>query len=536
VVSPLALRTNPHPVRWVTAAPLWSSLLAADDPSKDDLDRMQQPALLRLTSDDFMDELAEVLADDPAQLRELEATPKSYRAAPPGAGDGYEPPIGHVKLYQPAHGHFNLVAATLVCRVAGLPDRAVDPATSESVSFVMRRVAGADELAWDGSNWVEIEAKDKPAENEQLAPLFPLPYRTGDRTRRLFVGLLPTSSIESFKSGGGALSFSPQPGDRPDEPPDRRLEDLDTKVIDPLFALAASTIPPDLSPSDQAAFASAEAAQRLETSRFLLLDLGDFLLRNAPQLWAAVQNEREPSVSGLAGAYNLLRNTWADVDRRATWLGSLLSVWAERDRIWGDVDDAPAFEVNLAHGTMDPTELRAKIALALPARTEAQKQEPQPPFEVPKLDPRPDTFYVVRCVYRRPICGPLHPDLVSDPSQPFAIAGFFDLDAPARPVHISLPIDTTIAGLRKAPKNVSFLISTELRAQMERVTSLKKATDGQLASAQSFDLGVICSMSIPIITICALILMMLILIVLNMVFWWMPFVRTCFPIPLKAKE
>src|SRR5438874_5421663 len=119
---------------------------------------------------------------------------------------------------------------------------------------------------------------------------------------------------------------------------------------------------------------------------------------------------------------------------------------------------------------MHSAKLAKKIGLALPKRTEAEKQEPAPPFDAPKLDPRPQTRYLVRCVYRRPCCGPLHPDLLSDPSQPFAIAGFFDLDAPARPIQISLPIDTSVAGLRKAKKNVSFLISNQLRAQMGRVS------------------------------------------------------------------
>ena len=49
--------------------------------------------------------------------------------------------------------------------------------------------------------------------------------------------------------------------------------------------------------------------------------------------------------------------------------------------------------------------------------------------------------------------------MLSDASRPFAVASYFDLDAPARQVHVSLPIDTSIAGLRKAKKNVSFIIS-----------------------------------------------------------------------------
>ena len=59
------------------------------------------------------------------------------------------------------------------------------------------------------------------------------------------------------------------------------------------------------------------------------------------------------------------------------------------------------------------------------------------------------TRYVLRCVYQRPRAAPLCPTLVSAPIADFAIAPFFDLDAPARPVRIALPIDTSIAGLRR---------------------------------------------------------------------------------------
>ena len=124
---------------------------------------------------------------------------------------------------------------------------------------------------------------------------------------------------------------------------------------------------------------------------------------------------------------------------------------------------------------------------------------------------------------------------MSEPSEPFQIAGFFDLDAPARPINISLPIDTSIKDLRKLRKNVNFLLSNQLREQMNRVTSLKDALDGKFADGKSVDVGLICSFSIPIITICALLVLMIFISLLNIIFWWMPFLRICFPIGLKAK-
>jgi hypothetical protein len=529
----MAVRTGPDHVRWLTAAPLWTSLLGPGDPGPDELDRMQRPALLRLASDDFMEELAALLAEDPARLHELEATPKSHRAPPPGAPAGYDPPLDHLKLYQPIHGEFNLVAATLICRTTGLPDKTVDLAAEETAAFVLRRLDGDHELAWTGDGWVPVTRADALADAERLLPMFPVPYAAGTRCRRLLAGLIPTSSSESAK-GGGAVSFPP-PEDGTEAPPDPRLEELDTKVVEPLEAISLTTIPSDVDPADLPAFQAAEAAQRLEASRFIVLDLGDILLRHAPQLWRALQTGQRPTVSGLATAYDLLDDTIADTASSDSWRQALLAVWAERERIWGETDEGPAYQLNLAGGPMDPDELRTAISGALPVRT-GDDAEPEPAFETPKLDPQPATRYVVRCVYRRPACGPLHPDVVSEPSPPFAIASFFDVDAPARTIHIALPVDTTIAGLRKAPRNVTLLISRELRQQMERVTKLKDLVDGKASSAASFDLGQICSLSIPIITICALLVLLIFVILLNIVFWWLPFFRICFPVPLKARD
>lgn len=188
---------------------------------------------------------------------------------------------------------------------------------------------------------------------------------------------------------------------------------------------------------------------------------------------------------------------------------------------------------------MGKDELYSALATAfkvIPLPTTPPTGVPTPAsVPVPKLEARPGTQYVLRCVYQRPHCGLLHPDVVSNSTEPFELASFFDVDAPARPIRISMPVDTSIAGLRKFKKNVAFIISDKLRQQMERVSDAKKALQGELGDAQQFDLGTICSFSIPIITICALLVLFIFLILLNIIFWWLPFIRLCFPISLKAK-
>ncbi|MCI0519068.1 MAG: hypothetical protein L0Z70_02290, partial [Chloroflexi bacterium] len=171
------------------------------------------------------------------------------------------------------------------------------------------------------------------------------------------------------------------------------------------------------------------------------------------------------------------------------------------------------------------------------------------PVQAPKYDPSAGDFYLARCVYERPRCvitppKPLdpqpvliHPPVVSEPSPAFQLASFFDPDAPARQMRIVMPVDTSQAGLRKFPKNVSVLISDQLKRQMQRIDGIKLADldSGDVGEEGGLDLGMICSLSIPIITICALILLMIIVSLLNIVFWWLPFFKICLPLNLKVK-
>ena len=175
----------------------------------------------------------------------------------------------------------------------------------------------------------------------------------------------------------------------------------------------------------------------------------------------------------------------------------------------------------------------------------------------PVMDMR-QGWFIIRCVFERPQCGPLDPPLLSDPTEPFQMAGFFDPDAPARPIRIALPLDTTPAGLRKFDKNTAFMISDVLCGQIDRMKSLslgdlvrsvlpwpfhKDLSDsvpdkGPCKSDDpSLTAGMICSFSLPIITICALILLMIIVTLFDMIFRWIPYFLTCFQLPgFKAKE
>lgn len=218
-----------------------------------------------------------------------------------------------------------------------------------------------------------------------------------------------------------------------------------------------------------------------------------------------------------------------------------------------------------ASGPQDPDKLKAALAridnlselikVALPPLPDGPTPALPIGMEAP-LDPR-DGWFVIRCVFERPSCGPLEPAVVSAATRPFQMASFFDPDAPARPIRIALPVDTSPAGLRKFDKKAAFLISDILCGQIDRVKGL---TLGDLvrsvlpwplhkdlsipekgpckdAGDPTLQAGMICSLSIPIITICALLLLMIIVSLLDIVFRWIPFFLICFPLPgFKAKK
>ena len=117
-----------------------------------------------------------------------------------------------------------------------------------------------------------------------------------------------------------------------------------------------------------------------------------------------------------------------------------------------------------------------------------------------------------------------------------------------------MPVDTSPAGLRKFAKNTAFVLSDSLGCQIEKTQSItfgdlvlsvlpwpfrKKLNASKPACASSgrLDIGKICTLSIPIITICALILLIIIVKLLDIIFHWVPYLIFCLPLPgLKSKQ
>lgn len=301
------------------------------------------------------------------------------------------------------------------------------------------------------------------------------------------------------------------------------------------------------------------------TNTTLAVDLKNALLLNAPHydsqkikmtLKDALTTIRPADVATAEKIEGDLDKVAKSYDRKAPdalWPGFLFPL----------ADSEHPAPLPPAAGADDPSKLKDRLERVdhLAKLIEAALP-PQPTGEAPAIPlaakPVMDTregWFVIRCVFDRPECGPIDPPLLSEPTEPFQMAGFFDPDAPARPIRIALPIDTTPAGLRKFDKNTAFMISDVLCGQIDRMKSLSLGDlvrtvlpwplhkdlsvpdGGPCKGDATLTAGMICSFSLPIITICALILLMIIVTLLDIIFRWIPYFFICFPLPgFKAKE
>jgi hypothetical protein len=464
-----------------------------------------------------------------------------------------------------------------------------------------------------GTEWRKVIADARPSAGvvvpgEEQLPLFPSSFVDEEgQPRRLYSGLVPVARRDALMAvpsapgllGAGAAEF--------ERPPEARLVLLRTQVLDPWRAVRKLRVetkarialgnaelanplrllPLDLIniPRELRNLASETRAQIQLISWYTLLDFADFLDAYLTRTWDAIRGVVDradldpPELAVLSRLDAIVYQSGSGSQTLTTALAGIVEhrerleretrVYDESANNW----DVPKFPLALLdpYPTPNPGEtltpytddtdatpgnadLRA-IEQAIVAAMPVAAPETTPP---PPLTHRPavigggeEPFYVIRLVYERPACGPMHAAEVSDASEPFQLAGFFDPDAPARPIRIGLPIDTTPAGLRKFNKNTAFLMSDVLCGQvsrMRKVTFLDLVLSilpwpfhRDLPSPEKGPcgdgFGLFCSLSIPIITICALIILMIMVTLLDLVFKWLPYFIFCFPIPgFKAKK
>jgi hypothetical protein len=510
-----------------------------------------------------------------------------------------------LKLYQPGHMRFYLVTACLVCRVPGLPDRLLDFGASERAGFVVRRLRpkpGAavpnvfdsttcDEYAFvAGKRWVKTAA-DALAQDEELNPMFGVTYIERDgRKRRVLAAPISVGKRETYLSASADLILPPDGNTQ--EPVDPRKAVLLRTVTDPWRSLieqakktANAFVQPPPPGVDNSAISQAErdkvtvavANQATWLSWLILLDFGAFLEKYLPSIWAVMSGgQSEGTLTGAAlTLYTKLNNAvYHDGANSISLVEAVRRVRAfelglETNSATYPATNAGANLLPNFHFRLDDPALQALVVqpggsttptlddlvvAALPAS--APPDTPPLPLAatLATADLREPEWFLIRCVFERPNCTPLTAPLLSEPTEAFQMAAFFDPQAPARPIRINLPLDTTPAGLRKFDRNTAFMISDALCGQMNRMGDITfgdlvlsvlpwplhkdlPLAGGEPCAEGSTPFGIVCSLSIPIITICAFILLIIIVGLLDIIFRWIPFFIMCFPLPrFKAKE
>ncbi len=144
----------------------------------------------------------------------------------------------------------------------------------------------------------------------------------------------------------------------------------------------------------------------------------------------------------------------------------------------------------------------------------------------------PDRLHRARAfirVRREEACPPV--TIWSAYSERFRIAAWYECgDAP--PAQIPLPDATDRGFLEKLKPNVAFLVPDAIKNLVN--TDAKDLLNGDgKAEEGGFGLGWICGFNIPIITLCAFIVLSLFLSLFHIIFWWLPFVKICIPFPRK---
>jgi hypothetical protein len=603
-------------IEWTSPAPLWDSFNGSTTAEQRRIFRT--PALLRFASDSFMQDFLGLMQVQPQRLVELLAAPEKWSAPladvpPPAPVSGLrlrleqarntairrvearqgivrttawnaapaQPPL---KLYHPAHQRYYLVAACLVCRTLGLPDRPLNTGAHERASFVLRMLrsrAGAaavnpdplqcDELAFSGGEWIGVADPAKLQPGEEQQPLSPLTYLEHDgRKRRLFNGFIPVGRRD-------ALIGARQPSASPGSPPpvlDTRQILLKQQVLGPWSELedlanraaAASQNESSSDPGDGPQKAIDKANDQIQMiAWYVLLDLSRWLETNAPAIWAALQPGGSPGT--LQGKDSILYNALGALSSEGQTLRDALTrIHAFEPALEAATHvyrhDQPEGWPTITFRFVTAT-LGGATGLTGRAMRESLEQElvdvlgaPPPGLPVPVVAqagtiPFDSPWFTVRCVLERPNCAALAEPVVSDPTAAFQLAAFFDPDAPARPIRIGMPADTTPAGLRKFDRNTAFVLSDVLSGQVSMLKSLsfgdliravlpfplhKDLNVGDLkpGSESGGGFGMVCSFSLPIITICALIMLLITVKLLDIVLYWMPFFQICLPLPKQG--
>lgn len=484
---------------------------------------------------------------------------------------------GLLKLRRPVHRTFHVVAWEASCKMATAPagQPAIAPEKIEAAGFVIR---AGDAAAPQGfqivqgrpQGWSAIDPTADPDAARQVKALGLVPRQatanpgyTGEETFPLHTlavqsGNAPHTLLYGYLPIGGGDYTPPAPA-TPAAPDTSSLaEDLPWP-----FGLAdRSNGPPPTYTFDQQ-ITGGQIDSRLAAVLRVLLGRYQFVNpaawtdpANAPLVsildgltfyadpppQQSAQQLRDWAAANAASGVTLgsvLRNaaTPAAVPTTPSVAESLLAALlqaAPTDAVtpnaglWASLN-IPAGAQNLLVVESVATNLRAVLRLML-ARAVATSSAALP---MPKLISGPASRYFVV-----PFVRTVRPDgceriFWGTPSDPFAIAALFDPDA-ARPSLIEMPdLADAKKGLAKGatfdlPPNLADLVNG-----LSSNSAVQSMWSGSSAPSGGLGIRFLCSFSLPAITICAMLMLSIVLSLLNIFLGWMAWIKICLPLPSK---
>ncbi len=446
-----------------------------------------------------------------------------------------------LELHQPIHRRFQLILLEACCDLPGRPR--LDPAKIESMGFVVRRRVGSTWQGWSGGarrGWMNVppgldpdparrsasragaagliaaeialRRGAAPPVEEVVKLFFAPPEICAKAGRTLLYGVVPVASADRADTPEPAPDYGALP---PAEAADLRAHFSAFLKQRPRVDLprAGELLDPAWRPLDIAEDAGGTDG--------LLRSLGVFL----QQLLVELDAFGEGSAAGLLRAalaeitLPLERDASGRVTRSTT--AAAFCAAAAPILIAGE-PNGDALRMPLEWPVINAA-LGARLteaAIACLAQRHAALLPPTPKFDG---DAR---LYAVRPFIRVRGHADCPPRLVWGPqSEPFRILPWWESDGPV--ARIALP---DVAQLKKVKPNVAFDLPPALANLLQG--DMKKLKDGE-GSTAGLSLGWICSFSIPIITICAFIVLNIFLSLFDLIFRWLAFIKICIPVPRR---
>ncbi|WP_088889351.1 hypothetical protein [Leptolyngbya ohadii] len=446
-----------------------------------------------------------------------------------------------LKLFQPVHRTFNLALLEVFCQAPGSPR--LDPQKIDSAGLVVRRIAAGSPAGFALANvnseqregWMEVDRgirgwvpfPDRAEEldpepdrrrqisagnevidrrlhlltrgigevyTERVSPLFVAPPQLCQTTKRtILYGLIPVSSAEVSEAT---------------IPPTYDREFVRSHLS---TYFKANDSPRSIPRADQTVFAASAKDPAL----------GDFI-RVLQQLLIELDAFGEtPQATALFAQLNQISLPYSDGSTRPAGqvLKQLAQILVNQEGSapmpsqWPPITQAQETAiVNAAKAALD-----ARLASLMPNQGRYAD---------------PDAHYQVRAFVRVRTEEGCPPRLIwSSYSESFAIAPWYE-NSKAPPVQITLP-NVTRATAKQFKPNVAFAVPSDLFNFIQG-NDPKDVVNGEGKPGGGLDLDWICGFNIPILTFCAFIVLSLFLQLLNIVFWWLAFIKICIPFPRRS--